>query len=149
MIFCAGVFAEEKVAAPALDAGKYPQSTPAEALVSIIKALETRDLAYWVGNLILPSDTKRLVEKHGSVENVAARNADPARASKLKSQCELMKKLLETNKTTQGETDGMKWVRYHSDATILQFEKQADGRWYMNTRVTTMEKATEAIEKKD
>jgi hypothetical protein len=121
---------------PALDLQKYPQNTPKDTLSSIISALENRDFQYWIAQLIAPEDAKKLAEKYGSIEKAAAANADEKYMARVANQCETMKKMLEDNKTSEGEENGVKWVRYHYDKKILQLEKQADGRWCMNPRVS-------------
>jgi hypothetical protein len=120
--------------APALDSASYPQDTPQKALGSIVKALEANDFKYWVSNLITPEESKRLIEKHGSIAKVAEANSDEKHAAKIKAQVELMKKLLTANKTTEGDDHGTKWVKFQLDDNVLQLEKQSDGRWCMNPR---------------
>lgn len=124
-------------AEPARNAEKYPQDTPRKALASLCKALEARDIEYWIAHLIAPEDTKRLVERWGSIASAALMNADNKHAERVKKQCELMKKMLDEERTTSGEEKGAKWVRFHSGQTALQLELQPDGRWCMNTRVST------------
>jgi hypothetical protein len=119
---------------PAVDAAAYPQDTPQKALGSIIKALENNDFKYWISNLIIPAESKRLIEKHGSIAKAAEANSDDKHAAKIKAQVEIMKKLLAANKTTEGDEKGLKWVKFQLDDNVLQLEKQSDGRWCMNQR---------------
>jgi len=121
--------------APQLNAAKYPQDTPQKALESLIQALETKDLSYWIAFLIAPADTKRLVEKHGSLEGAANANADERRSARLKAQLEVMRKMA-GKPPEEGEENGVKFARYQVDQKVLQLEKQADGRWCMNIRVS-------------
>src|SRR5262249_48537011 len=100
---------------PALDTTTYPQDTPQKALDSIIKALEGSEIKYWIANLITPTESKRLVEKHGSIAKAAEANSDEKHASKIKAQVEIMKKLLAANKTTEGDEKGLKWVKFQLD----------------------------------
>ncbi|MCY3024640.1 MAG: hypothetical protein NTW87_37180 [Planctomycetota bacterium] len=131
----AGVAAAGAAERPALDATKYPQDTPQKALSSLIKALETRDLYYWLAHLVIPEDSKRLTEKYGSLDKAVEVNADEKNAERLKTQCTWMKKLLSSGTMTEGEENGVKWARYQLGDRVLQLDKQADGRWCMRTRV--------------
>jgi hypothetical protein len=45
--------------------------------------------------------------------------------------------MLKSDNTTTGETDGVKWCRYKDGEKVLQLDQQPDGRWCMNTRITT------------
>ena len=134
-----GVGAAEAIAEapkpPQLDAAKYPQDTPQKALESLIKALEAKDVSYWIAYLITPADTKRLVEKHGSLEGVVNANADEKRAARLITQLELMRKMA-GKPPEEGEENGVKIARFQAEQKVLQLEKQADGRWCMNIRVS-------------
>lgn len=121
---------------PALDAAKYPQETPQQALRSLIKALEARDFSYWISFLIVPADTKRLVERHGSLEKAAQANADEKLAPRLRAQVALLKEMLAGKAPAEGEDHGAPCARFQVGQTVLQLEKQADGRWCMNTGVT-------------
>jgi len=123
---------------PQLDAEKYPQDTPMKALGSLIKALEARDMAYWITHLLVPATNKRLMEKYGSLEKAVEANADPKRAARLTEQLALMKQMLAGPPPTEGEDNGVKWARFKVDQTVLQLEKQPDGRWCMNTRVKSV-----------
>ena len=123
---------------PALDAAKYPQDTPHNALSSIVNLLEHEEYAYWITWLMTAEDLKRLVAKHGSVEKTAE-HFKVNRAAHMKQRCELMKKMLAENNTTNGESNGTKWVRFQSDEKVLQFELQPDGTWRMNTTVISAE----------
>ena len=62
--------------APALDALKYPQDTPQNALKSIIAAFEAKDFAYWLSHLLRPEDSARIIEKNGGLDKAVANNAD-------------------------------------------------------------------------
>ena len=140
-----GVFTEA-ADTPALDCAKYPQDTPQKALASLIKALEAEDYVYSISFLLAPQSTQRLGAKYDSVEKAAAANREPERQQRRKAQCELMKKMLEANATTEGEENGVKWVRFKHEDSVLQLEKQPDGRWCMNTQVGKA--AAPAAEKK-
>lgn len=120
---------------PALDATKYAQDTPQHTIGSIIKALEAKDQAYWYTHLITPSASKLLVEKHGSIEKVVASKSDEKYAIQFLGICALMKTMLEANKITEGKNADVPWVRFHHEESILQLEKQPDGRWCMNPAV--------------
>ncbi len=123
--------------APALDAAKYPQDTPQNTLNSVIKAMEGKDFAYWVTWLVIPADKERLLTKYKTVDAIVEVNAQPKRAEKVAAQCVIMKNLLKESKTSEGDENGVKWYRFQgNDKVLLQLEKQADGRWCMNNRVT-------------
>jgi hypothetical protein len=130
--FSSGVLATE---APALDAKKYPQDTPQNALASIVKAMESKDFAYWVTWLVVPAVNKKLMETYGSLDKYLEAQAKPERMEKVEAQSKVMKHLLEKNKTIEGESDKVKWVRFElpGEDVILQLEKQEDGRWAMNS----------------
>ena len=117
-----------------LNAEKYPQDTPQKALTSLIKSLESKDYGYWVSNLMTPADSKVLLEKHGSLEKAVAFLADEKHSKMMNDNKERMQKMLDANKTTEGDENGVKWVRFHLEEKELQLEKQTDGRWCMNTR---------------
>ena len=121
--------------APKLDPEKYPQDTPQHALESLIKALDSKDYAYWMVHLMTPFDSNSLLNKHeNSVEKAAAFFSVEKRAALLKDSHDLMQKMLDANKTSEGEEQGVKYARYEADGKMLQLEKEADGRWCMNTR---------------
>lgn len=121
---------------PALDAVKYPQDTPQNALQTIMKALEAKDYAYWIANLIIPDDSKRIIEKHGGLDKAVAFNGDPARVDKRAKHIEAMKELA-TGTVSEVEKDGKKLTRFIKNGQVIQFEQQPDKRWCMNVRVTT------------
>lgn len=123
--------------APALDAAKYPQDTPQNAIQSIIKALEAKDFTYWIGNLILPEDSKRIAEKHGGLDKAAVANSDPKYSERIAKQIEAMRGLSKDGKVSELEKDGKKIVRFVGTGQVIQFEQQADKRWCMNIRVTS------------
>ena len=127
--------AAEAAQAPRLNAARYPQDTPQKALESLIKALEAKDIPYWIAFLITPDDAKRLIEKHGSLEGVVNANADERRAARLKTQLELMKQMA-GKPPEEGEEHGVKFARFQAEQKVLQLDKQADGRWCMNIRVS-------------
>jgi len=133
----AGEGAAETSKTPQLDAAKYPQDTPQKALGSLVKALEARDLSYWIAHLITPADTKRLIEKHGGLEGAVRKNSDEKHAARLQDQLALMKQMLAGNAPTEGQENGVQWARFRVEQRVLQFEKQPDGRWCMNARVTS------------
>jgi hypothetical protein len=118
--------------APPLNAEKYPQDTPKNALNSILKALEKRDFDYWIVWLIIPDDTKKLIDKHGSLAAVSLMNADDKHTPRIKRQIDAITQMLKIDKMTEGVENGVTYVRYHDDKKILQMEKQPDGRWSMN-----------------
>lgn len=122
--------------APALDAQKYPQDTPQNALQSIMKALDAKDYAYWIANLIIPDDSKRITEKHGGLEKAVAYNGDPVRVDKRAKQLEAMRDLI-SGAVSEVEKDGKKITRFIKNGQVIQFEQQPDKRWCMNIRVTT------------
>jgi hypothetical protein len=118
-----------------LDGNKYPQDTPQKALESIIKALESSDIKYWIANLITPTESKRIVDKHdGSIAKAAEANSDEKHTTKIKSQVEIMKKLLTANKTTEGDDKGVKWVKFWLDDNVLQLERTRGGPMFRNRR---------------
>lgn len=120
-----------------LDAGKYPQDTPRKTLNSIVKALEKRDFEYWILHLIVPADSKRIIAKHGSLAGAALMNADDKHTPRIKEQIEVIREMLKADKTSEGTENGVKWVRYKDGDKVLQLDQQPDGRWSMNTRITT------------
>lgn len=122
--------------APALDPVKYPQDTPQNAIQSIMKALEAKDFAYWIANLIIPEDSARITEKHGGLDKAVALNGDPKYVERRGKMLETMK-TLSAAKLTELEKDGKKIARFIGTGQVLQFEQQADKRWCMNIRVTT------------
>lgn len=122
--------------APPLDAVKYPQDTPQNAVMSIVKALEGKDFVYWIANLIIPEDSARISEKHGGLEKAAALNGDPKYTERRAKMLETMKALA-TTKVTDVEKDGKKIARFIGVGHVIQFEQQGDKRWCMNIRVTT------------
>jgi hypothetical protein len=132
---------------PALDAAKYPQDTPQNAANSIIKAIDANDLEYWVAHLVTPADTKRRVEKNGSIAQ-AAKNYAEKQSKQLKAMRDVIEKMLKESKPTEGEENGVKWVRFQLEEKLLQFEKQSDGRWCMNTRVNAVKKDAPKPEEK-
>ena len=116
-----------------LNAEKYPQDTPQKALASLIKSLEAKDYGYWVSHLMTPTDSKVLLDKQGSLEKAVAFLSDEKHSKMMNDNKERMQKMLDANKTTEGDENGVKWVRFHLEEKELQLEKQADGRWCMNT----------------
>jgi len=118
--------------APPLNAEKYPQDTPKNTLNSILKALEKRDFEYWIVWLIIPDDTKKLIDKHGSLAAVSLMNADDKHTPRIKRQMDAITTMLKLDKMTEGTENGVQYVRFHDDKKILQLEKQPDGRWSMN-----------------
>lgn len=120
----------------ALDAGKYPQDTPKKALTSILKALDKRDFEYWILHLIVPADSKRIIAKHGSLASATLMNADDKHKDRIQEQMQVIREMLKADKTTEGTTEGVKWIRYMDDEKVLQLDQQPDGRWCMNTRIT-------------
>ena len=136
LVLCVLSMAVTAADGPALDLQKYPQDTPQNALQSIIKALESKDYSYWIGQLILPEDTKRVSEKHGGVDHAAAKNADPKIAPKMQAQIDALKKLA-SGKTSEVEKSGIKAYRFIDEGRVAQFELQADKRWCMNVKIST------------
>lgn len=114
---------------------KYPQDTPQKALASLVKCLDGKDYGYWISHLMTPQDGKGFLDKHGSLEKAVAFLSDEKHAKMMSDNKDRMQKMLDANKTTEGDENGVKWVRFHLDEKELQLEKQADGRWCMNTRV--------------
>jgi isocitrate lyase len=133
---CALVAASAAIAGEtALDATAYPQDTPKRALESLVKALEKRDLEYWIAHLISPRDRERLKEKHGGLQQAVEANSGAQHLERIKAQCEVMRQMLADGELKEGEDAGVKWARFKSGQRVLQLERQPDGRWCMNTRV--------------
>jgi len=118
-----------------LDAEKYPQETPRKSVASIVKALESRDFDYWISWLVTPAAKERLITQHGSLNSAVIFNADDKHIPRIKAQTETIKKLIGVNKTSEGVNDGVTWFRYSDEDLVLQFERQPDGRWCMNTKI--------------
>ena len=128
-LLCAASWSAES---PKLDAAKYPQDTPKKAMQSILKALEARDFEYWIVWLINPDDTKKLIEKHGSLAAVSLMNADDKHAPRIKRQIDAINEILKNDNFAEGTENGVTYVRFQTEKKILQMEKQPDGRWCMN-----------------
>ncbi|HYG74427.1 MAG TPA: hypothetical protein VEK08_05420 [Planctomycetota bacterium] len=129
LALAANVSAEETTK---LNAEKYPQDTPQNAVKSILKALESRDFDYWISWLVTPAAQRELIERHGSLNSAVLFNADDRHVPRIKAQIEAIRKLREANQTSEGEDNGVKWFRYSGDGRVIQFERQADGRWCMS-----------------
>jgi len=127
--------------APEVDAKKYPQDTPRNALGSIVKSMDAKDYAYWVTWLIVPPERDRILQKYKNLDGLIAVNAEPKRADAIKAQSEVMKKLLASDAMTEGEAGGVKWARFTLAEVVLQVEKQPDGRWVMNTKIRNAKQA--------
>jgi hypothetical protein len=136
VLICVLALGASAADAPALDAAKYPQDTPQNALKSIIAAFEAKDFAYWLTHLLRPEDSARIIEKNGGLDKAVANNADPAKASRREAQLATMKKILAA-KTSEGERNGIKFFRFIDEGKVAQFEQQADKRWCMNIRVSS------------
>jgi hypothetical protein len=124
--------------APPLDAVKYPQDTPQSAIASIIKALEARDFAYWLGNMILPEESAHIAEKHGGLDKAAAATAEEKNAGKIAMRIALLHNL-EKGKTGETERDGVKLFRFYFEKSVLQLEQQPDKLWRMNAHINSQE----------
>lgn len=120
-----------------LDANKYPQETPKKTLNSILKALDKRDFEYWIQYLIVPADSKRIIAKHGSLASAVLMNADDKHTARIQQQMEVIREMLKADSSTEGTDNGVKWTRFKDGDKILQLDQQPDGRWCMNTRITT------------
>jgi hypothetical protein len=120
---------------PVLDAKAYPQDTPQKALGSIIKALEATDFKYFATHLITAEDKALILKKYESLEKFVESRKGEEKAAAIKAQTVLMKQLLETNKVTESEENKIKIARFTFGTKIIQFEKNADGLWQLNSRV--------------
>ena len=90
--------------------------------------------------MIVTSNKEWLLNKYQTLDKIAEKNNEPAAAEKITKQGATLKQMLKDNQTTEGEEKGVSWVRFHTtglaEKLVLQLEKQPDGRWAMNTRVT-------------
>jgi hypothetical protein len=129
LLLACGAYAAD---GPAKDAAKYPQDTAQKALGALIKAFDTGDVAYQIAWLVVPAHTEKLVKKYGTMDAAVKANSSPEKLAAYKEQAATFQKLLEANKTTQGEDAGVKWTRFEGGPRLLQLELQADGRWCLN-----------------
>jgi hypothetical protein len=127
------------------DAVKYPQDTPEHALDSIAKAIEAKELGYWIAHLVTPDHTQRMIEKYKSIEAAVAANIDdPKKVEGRKHLLEAIRAMQADKKTSEGEENGKKWFRFmRTENEFIQLEKQADGRWCMNPRARAKTQETE------
>jgi hypothetical protein len=125
--------------APKVDAAKYPQDTPDKALDTMQKVLDTQDYAYWITWVVTPDSTQRTLEKYKTLD--AAVEASKTEEAKVKGRVmtlDIIKNVMAAKKTEEGTENGTPFFRFKvDDASFLQFDKQADGRWCFNPRART------------
>jgi hypothetical protein len=124
---------------PALDQIKYPQDTPEKALTSIVQSLSFMDIGYWFSWQIRPQDSKWWMDKYGGIEKLVRAKSNEKSIVQFVATKQFMQLMQKTNQTSQGVENGASWFRFHNGKTVVQFEKQSDGRWCMNPYVKVEE----------
>jgi hypothetical protein len=138
LLICACAHAADE---PALDATKYPQDTPQNAVASLIKALDSKDYGYYLAWLLTPGDKERILKKYGTVAKYVEAKSDAEQSAAMKKMADTLRVIEKEGKQTTGETGGAKWTQFSAGKERLHLDLK-DGRWLMNL------KPSEAGEKK-